>query len=39
MNFVDYKLLMHSQKNKNDGLKKAFDALNEIISAWGTIKV
>ena len=26
-------------KNKNDGLKKAFDALNEIISAWGTIKV
>ena len=26
-------------ENDNSGLKKSLDALNEIISAWGTIKV
>ena len=37
--FCRLQIIAAFSKNKNDGLKKAFDALNEIISAWGTIKV
>ena len=37
--FCRLQIIYAFSKNKNDGLKKAFDALNEIISAWVTIKV
>ena len=37
--FCRLQIINAFSKNKNEGLKKAFDALNEIISAWGTIKV
>ncbi len=37
--FCRLQIIYAFSKNKNNGLKKAFDALNEIISAWVTIKV
>ena len=37
--FCRLQIINAFSENKNEGLKKAFDALNEIISAWGTIKV
>ena len=37
--FVRQQIIKAFSNNDNQGLKKAFDALNEIISAWSTMKV